>query len=188
MLWIYDQYKYFNSYSAGIDFRRQNLTCQILKTKVDPRTEGVNLIYELIHETYLTILRILRIIDGGPFRNDTSLQYLFASTTFWLCINIIVSCNAMYYFVCASRVENPAKKLYILFTYTIVIREWMCNQYFAWTLVFQGTMQMHTWTHKSSKHWRRYKIHCETKTVLGCCLVSVISGSFICWPCFKNKK
>ena len=26
ILWVYDLYKYFYSYSAGIDFRRQNLT------------------------------------------------------------------------------------------------------------------------------------------------------------------
>ena len=26
MLWVYDQYKYFNSFSAGINFRRPNLT------------------------------------------------------------------------------------------------------------------------------------------------------------------
>ena len=26
MLWVYDQYKYVNSYSAAIDFSRQNLT------------------------------------------------------------------------------------------------------------------------------------------------------------------
>ena len=26
MLWVYDHYKYFHSYSAGIDFSRQNLT------------------------------------------------------------------------------------------------------------------------------------------------------------------
>ena len=26
MLWVYDHYTYFNFYSAGIDFRRQNLT------------------------------------------------------------------------------------------------------------------------------------------------------------------
>ena len=31
MLWVYDYYKYFYSYSAGIDFSRQ-----ILTTKVDP--------------------------------------------------------------------------------------------------------------------------------------------------------
>ena len=35
MLWVYDQYKYFYSYSAGI-YRRQ-----ILMTKVDPRTVRV---------------------------------------------------------------------------------------------------------------------------------------------------
>ena len=28
MLWVYVHYKYFHSYSAGIDFRRQNLTSQ----------------------------------------------------------------------------------------------------------------------------------------------------------------
>ena len=32
MLWVYGHYKYFNSFSAGIDFRRQHLT-----SKVDPR-------------------------------------------------------------------------------------------------------------------------------------------------------
>ena len=37
MLWIHDNYKYFQSYSAGIDFSRQNLT-----TKVDPRAVRVN--------------------------------------------------------------------------------------------------------------------------------------------------
>ena len=26
LLWVYDHYKYFYSYSAGIDFRRQSLT------------------------------------------------------------------------------------------------------------------------------------------------------------------
>ena len=26
MLWVYDQYKYFYPYSAGIDYRRHNLT------------------------------------------------------------------------------------------------------------------------------------------------------------------
>ena len=41
MLWVYGQYKYFYSYSAGIDFSCQNLTStfwrQILTTNVDPR-------------------------------------------------------------------------------------------------------------------------------------------------------
>ena len=48
MLWVYDHYKYLYSYSAGIDFSRQNLASesgvyrrQILKTKVDPRTVRV---------------------------------------------------------------------------------------------------------------------------------------------------
>ena len=36
MLWDYGHYKYFYSYSAGIDFRRQNLT-----STVDPRTVRV---------------------------------------------------------------------------------------------------------------------------------------------------
>ena len=31
MLWDYDHYKYFNSYSAGIDFSRQNLTSTDLR-------------------------------------------------------------------------------------------------------------------------------------------------------------
>ena len=38
MLWVYGKYKYFNPYSAEIDFRRQ-----ILTYKVDPRTVWVNL-------------------------------------------------------------------------------------------------------------------------------------------------
>ena len=37
MLWVYGHYKYFDSFSAGIDFRRQNLT-----SKVDPRAVSVN--------------------------------------------------------------------------------------------------------------------------------------------------
>ena len=36
MLWVSSQYKCFWSYSAGIDFRRQNLT-----SKVGPRAERV---------------------------------------------------------------------------------------------------------------------------------------------------
>ena len=38
VLWVYGHYKYFYSYSAGIDFRRQ-----ILTSKVDPRTERVKI-------------------------------------------------------------------------------------------------------------------------------------------------
>ena len=48
MLWVYDHYKYSYSYSAGIDFGRLNLclqTCQILTSKVDPRSVWVKFIY-----------------------------------------------------------------------------------------------------------------------------------------------
>ena len=38
MLWVYGRYNYFYSYSAGIDFSRQN---QILSTKVNPRAVRV---------------------------------------------------------------------------------------------------------------------------------------------------
>ena len=41
MLWVYGHYKQFYSYSAGIDFSRQNRR-QILTTKVDPRAVRVN--------------------------------------------------------------------------------------------------------------------------------------------------
>ena len=43
MLWVYGHYKYVYSYSAGIDFSRQNLTStdMILMTKVYPRTVRV---------------------------------------------------------------------------------------------------------------------------------------------------
>ena len=52
MLWVYGHYKYFPSYSAGIDFSRQNLTStdvrsdvyrrQILTTKVGSGAVRVN--------------------------------------------------------------------------------------------------------------------------------------------------
>ena len=42
MLWVYGHYYNFNSISAGIEFRRQNLTRrQILTFKVDPRVVRV---------------------------------------------------------------------------------------------------------------------------------------------------
>ena len=45
MLWVYEHYKLFNSFSAGIDFRRQILTTKsILTSKVDPRVEGVKIV------------------------------------------------------------------------------------------------------------------------------------------------
>ena len=37
MLWVYGHYKYFNSFSAWIDFRRDVFRRQILTSKVDPR-------------------------------------------------------------------------------------------------------------------------------------------------------
>ena len=36
MLWVYDKFNSLKCFSAGVDFRRQNLT-----SKVGPRTEGV---------------------------------------------------------------------------------------------------------------------------------------------------
>ena len=47
MLWVYGYYKYVYSYSAWIDFRRQNLTStdlypRAVRTKVDPRAVRVN--------------------------------------------------------------------------------------------------------------------------------------------------
>ena len=50
MLWVNDHYKYLSSYSAGINFRRQNLSDsdvyrrQILTTKVDPRAVRVKVL------------------------------------------------------------------------------------------------------------------------------------------------
>ena len=44
MLWVYSSYKYFYFYSAGINFRRQNLTytdVRFLTYKGDPRTVRV---------------------------------------------------------------------------------------------------------------------------------------------------
>ena len=45
MLWVYGHYEYFYSYSAGIDFNRQNL---ILTTKVAPCTERVKMYWKLL--------------------------------------------------------------------------------------------------------------------------------------------
>ena len=45
VLWVDGDYKYFHSHSAGIDFRRQNLTSyrrQILTSNIVPRTVKVN--------------------------------------------------------------------------------------------------------------------------------------------------
>ena len=58
MLWVYGHYKYFYSYSARIDFSRQNLMYrrQILTTKVDPRAVRVN--YK-VGDTYREIIYII---------------------------------------------------------------------------------------------------------------------------------
>ena len=45
MLWVYGKYKYFYSYSAGMDFSLSESDVyrrQILTTKVDPRAVWVN--------------------------------------------------------------------------------------------------------------------------------------------------
>ena len=51
MLLVYNYFKYFNSFGAGIVFRRQNLTSSDvdLTYKDGPRTEGVKAINYLIH-------------------------------------------------------------------------------------------------------------------------------------------
>ena len=50
MLWVYGHYEYFNSYSAGIDFRRQ-----ILTSKIDPRAVRVKVSLSIAHEVELVI-------------------------------------------------------------------------------------------------------------------------------------
>ena len=59
MLWVHGHYIYINSYSAGIVFIRQNLTCrrQILTYEDDPRTEGVS-----------TVSRIKKILEKNAYR------------------------------------------------------------------------------------------------------------------------
>ena len=51
MLWVFDHYKYFDSYSAGIDFRRQKLT-----SKVGPRAVRVKMTFrQLVQSDYCLI-------------------------------------------------------------------------------------------------------------------------------------
>ena len=61
MLWGYGRYKYFNSFSAGIDFRRQNLTSrgQILTYKDGPRTERVEQIIQSVYFSYQEIFFVM---------------------------------------------------------------------------------------------------------------------------------
>ena len=52
MLWVYDHYKYFNSFSAGAVVIRQNLT-----SRDGPRTEKVNIdtrAQSVLHVTIFT--------------------------------------------------------------------------------------------------------------------------------------
>ena len=51
MLWVYGYCKYVYPFSAGINFRRQNLT-----SKVDPRTERVNIRGVMRHSSPATPL------------------------------------------------------------------------------------------------------------------------------------
>ena len=61
MLWVYDQYKYFYSYSAAIDFRRQ-----ILTSKDDPRTVRVknNFATATLKRSTSTVLLIYKVKKG----------------------------------------------------------------------------------------------------------------------------
>ena len=43
MLWVYDLWKYFCSYSAGMDFGRHNLKSTLQTNIVDPRAVRVNI-------------------------------------------------------------------------------------------------------------------------------------------------
>ena len=43
VLWVYNQYKYIYSYSAGINFRRQ-----ILTSKIDPRAVRVKKVFVVL--------------------------------------------------------------------------------------------------------------------------------------------
>ena len=61
MLWVYDQYKYFYSYSAGIDFRRQ-----ILTSEDDPCTVRVkdHLATATLKRSTSTVLLIYKVKKG----------------------------------------------------------------------------------------------------------------------------
>ena len=49
VLWFYTDYKYFNSYSAGIDFRRQNLTSTDVRFR---RLKSISALKGLIDNFY----------------------------------------------------------------------------------------------------------------------------------------
>ena len=54
MLWVYGHFKFY-SFSAGIEFRRQNLP-----SKVGPRAERVDLIYLFTVNEYVMKSRIVK--------------------------------------------------------------------------------------------------------------------------------
>ena len=60
MLWVYGRYEYFNSYSAGIYFRRQTLT-----PKVDPRVVSIKLynIFRVVGAGWLLTKKSAKIIQ-----------------------------------------------------------------------------------------------------------------------------
>ena len=71
MLWVYGRFTYFNPYSVGIDFRRQNLWTsdyrrQILTSKDGPRTERVKKPYytALIMKEKHSLIQLLAIINA----------------------------------------------------------------------------------------------------------------------------
>ena len=63
MLWIYDHYKYFNSFSAGVVFIRQNRRC------VKERRESI----KGQHRVVKGLLRGIK-SNGETLRNDEAVQ------------------------------------------------------------------------------------------------------------------
>ena len=57
MLWVDDHYKYFNSYSAGIDFRRQILTSKVYlrAVRVNPYSSDVFFLYKSRDQSFIWI-------------------------------------------------------------------------------------------------------------------------------------
>ena len=69
MIWVYLHYNYFYSYSAVIDFSRQNLTSTDvnLTTKVDPRVETLVMLNCLL--LFFIHLK-LELLTQFPVTND----------------------------------------------------------------------------------------------------------------------
>ena len=86
MLWVYDRYKYFNSFSAGIDCICQNLTStdvfirQILTYKDSPCAERVktnnmpNVLFITCIFTLL-LLHVLQVIDLYYYYYYSAINY-----------------------------------------------------------------------------------------------------------------